>query len=421
MTGITTWRLIQYGFIAIPLAFAGFPLYILAPPFYSLHYGVSLTTMGVALFGLRVFDAIQDPLIGWAVDWKPQLTRWVLAIAGVVLCGAFGGIFYKGWASPLPMFVMGMGIAVTAYSVMSIALGAWGIRWAGSESEQTRVSGIREMMGLIGLIIGVSAPAYWSYSSITVGLAVLMGVGVVAWWRLPMQGIGGMGVKRPTISGLIWRGLTPQMVRLLCLSGLSGLASGIPAVLVVFFVNDRLQMGDMLGVFMLLYFVAGAMGMGIWGWLSRRMGKRLAWGVAHGVAIVGFLGAMGVTEGKGVLYGVICILSGLALGADLSYPVAIVGDWKGEDEGIVGGQVALLGLVNKGSLAMASVVVYPILEWSGYVVGGNNTEFALLWLTIGYAVIPCVIKGIAGLGLLMWVLRYPTPLKGVPLTIIEKG
>ena len=52
----------QYSALAMPVAFAGFPLYVLAPDYYATTHGVSLSLLGLLLLGLRLFDAIQYPL-----------------------------------------------------------------------------------------------------------------------------------------------------------------------------------------------------------------------------------------------------------------------------------------------------------------------------------------------------------------------
>ena len=57
-----------YGILALPLAFAGLPVYLHAPDFYATSYGLSLAALGSVLLGLRVVDAVQDPLIGTFSD-----------------------------------------------------------------------------------------------------------------------------------------------------------------------------------------------------------------------------------------------------------------------------------------------------------------------------------------------------------------
>ena len=61
-------NLFGYSILAFPIAFAGIPIYIHAPDFYSATLGVSLATLGVTLLVLRIIDALQDPLIGYLSD-----------------------------------------------------------------------------------------------------------------------------------------------------------------------------------------------------------------------------------------------------------------------------------------------------------------------------------------------------------------
>ena len=67
-TSIPIVRLIQYGLIAFPLAFAGLPIYLHAPDFYAVNLGLRIEAIGAVLLILRLFDAVQDPVIGRLSD-----------------------------------------------------------------------------------------------------------------------------------------------------------------------------------------------------------------------------------------------------------------------------------------------------------------------------------------------------------------
>jgi GPH family glycoside/pentoside/hexuronide:cation symporter len=54
-----------YALFAAMLASAGLPIYIHAPKFFVDQYGVSLAALGTVLFLLRLFDFVQDPVLGW--------------------------------------------------------------------------------------------------------------------------------------------------------------------------------------------------------------------------------------------------------------------------------------------------------------------------------------------------------------------
>ncbi len=61
---------------AIPLAALTLPLYVLVPTFYTETLGLPLASVGFALLIVRLFDAVNDPLIGWAGDrFRPRFGR----------------------------------------------------------------------------------------------------------------------------------------------------------------------------------------------------------------------------------------------------------------------------------------------------------------------------------------------------------
>ena len=65
---LRTTDILSYALLAMPLAFAGMPLYVHAPDYYATQYGLSLSLMGIILLFIRLFDAIQDPAIGFLSD-----------------------------------------------------------------------------------------------------------------------------------------------------------------------------------------------------------------------------------------------------------------------------------------------------------------------------------------------------------------
>ena len=68
--------LITYALPALPLAALTLPLYIIVPTFYSETLGLSLASVGAALLVVRIFDAVNDPVIGWLADrWRPAMGR----------------------------------------------------------------------------------------------------------------------------------------------------------------------------------------------------------------------------------------------------------------------------------------------------------------------------------------------------------
>jgi Na+/melibiose symporter-like transporter len=118
----------------------------------------------------------------------------------------------------------------------------------------------------------------------------------------------------------------------------------------------------------------------------------------------------------------VCALSGLAFGADLAVPSALLagqiahnGD-KGQREGAYFGWWNLAGKLN---LALAAGLALPLLQWLGYQSGGGAVpeiqaqahEQGLRALTLAYAVLPCALKLLAAV-LLYTLLLRPRPAVG---------
>jgi Na+/melibiose symporter-like transporter len=104
-------------------------------------------------------------------------------------------------------------------------------------------------------------------------------------------------------------------------------------------------------------------------------------------------------------YAVICVLTGLALGADLALPPAIQADvvdidTAGDGEQRTGLYFALWSVATKAALALSGGVALIVLDSVGFVAGGANEPGAISALVGLYAVAPIVLKLVAVA--LMW-------------------
>jgi glycoside/pentoside/hexuronide:cation symporter, GPH family len=396
--------LLQYSFIALPVAFAGFPLYVLAPDFYATRHGVSLSLLGTLLLVIRLFDAVQDPLIGLLTDRRQGRFLPLLLIAGLILCLSIFGLFNGSFLSPTIRFALCMLFAVCAYSVLTIILGTQATLWTTDKKDQTRISASRETFGLIGLVIAVSMPALLSqflnpddiYIWYTVILALLMLAGIAFFSRsIKDSGASAADKNKSSPSFLsAWRALPGESLRLFTIYGLSMLASSIPAVLVIFYVRDLLGAERLTGLFLLLYFLSGAAAMPLWKNISARFGKYQTWGLSNIVAVAGFFGAYFLGFGDVWSYAAVCVLSGLALGADLTLPPSILADQihaRG-NSAYAGTHYAFLAFIAKACLAVASFVALPVLDAAGFKPNIANSQSALATLSVAYALIPCALK-----------------------------
>ncbi len=410
-----------YAALAIPLSFAGLPLYIYAPDFYATEYGLSLSLLGGVLLVIRAFDAVQDPLIGFLSDHYDHYRSHMMLVAMLLLGGGFLLLFIPHEAYALLWFILGVVAATTAYSLLAINLNMLGAVWREDAHDKTRITSTREAFGLLGLLLAVSLPtalgaddnrmqAYLGMAAILCGLLVITG-GLFFRWATRHRAI--LQARRTApLRTAIWR-LALRDYRFFVPYGLSTLASAMPAVLVMFFIRDRLGAETYTGLFLLLYFLSGAASMPLWSRLSKHMGKAQTWIASMVLAVASFIWAFWLGEGDLIAYGIICVTSGMALGAELALPPSILGDLmeSGSSQSQAAAQFAILAFLAKGALALATGITLPAIEWFGFTPAAENSEQALLALSAAYALIPSILKLASGLLLWRWFI-IPTQ-KGV--------
>jgi len=232
-----------------------------------------------------------------------------------------GGLHLTIW---LFFLTLGWTLAVTPYH-------AWGAEMSGDYSERARITVWRETLGLIGTI--VAALLYGSTAVQADGMMrvawlvlIIMPLGVaICVTRVPEpQDFSRHAPSIATIrTALIGQ---PLFQRLLLAYFINGAANGIAATLFLFFVTYRLGAGEMGGLLLVIYFAAAALGGPIWTWAAARFGKHRAWCFAMIYAGFIFVWTLALGPGDWIWFGVICVLSGLALGADLALPSAMQAD-----------------------------------------------------------------------------------------------
>ena len=183
---------------------------------------------------------------------------------------------------------------------------------------------------------------------------------------------------------------------------LNGIASAVPATLVLFFVQDRLQAPLAIQpLFLGSYFVVGALSMPLWLKVVKRYGLAVSWLVGMLLAIAVFLGTMLLGAGDNLAFVLICALSGVALGSDLALPAALLAGVIGQagDRGRAeGAYFGWWNFATKLNLALAAGIALPLLQWWGYSPGNRDPD-ALHTLTLAYCLLPCLLKTAAAASL----------------------
>ncbi len=406
--------LAAYGALGLPLAMAMLPIYVLVPNFYAADLGLGLALTGSVLFLARLLDTVQDPWLGRLIDRRsPRGWTRLLASSALLLSLAMAALLVPPALDSLALAVWlgaSLALAYTLHSLVNITYLAWGARLSDQLDVRTRVAAWREGAGLLGVVLASVLPSalatrYGMAAALSVfaaTFAVLLCAAMVillcaapqprrsarrapASWRQPLRN----GAFR-RLAGIFF---------------INAVAVAIPATLALFFIADRLQLAQLTGLFLALYFLSGAAGLPLWSRLADRLGKRRSWRIGMLSACAAFVWALLLDPGSAWAYAAVCVLSGLALGADLALPPALLADViPAAERDATAGYFGLWSLLAKLALAIAGLAL-PLLALTGYQPGtpaGWN-------LALIYAGLPCLLKLLAARLLTSMPSGEPTP------------
>jgi Na+/melibiose symporter-like transporter len=430
-----------YGLLGLPLAFAALPIYVHLPRLYGDSVGVPLALLGGVLFAARLADALVDPWLGALTD-RPGLRRPAMTLALVPFASGLLALFNPPEGSGIAWLAAALSLTYLSFSLLQVAYCAWGADIGGDLPTRTRLTAAREGWGLVGVLLAAALPGMLS-SDFATGLSRLSwlfpllllaaaAVSLAAGHRLEAAARAAREVRpagarppageetrttaphaapdapAPLRQRLAAALAEPAFRRLLAVFALSGVASALPATLVLFFIADVLKAEAWSGLFLTLYFAAGLAGLPFWVRHAARRGPLRAWRDGMLLACAAFALAPGLGAGDLVAFGAVCILSGLALGADLALPAAHLAQLTdrpgapprdGRPAGGLdsGSAFGVWNLVAKLNLALAAGIALPLLDWSGYRPGAEPGALALL-----YGALPLAGKLAAAVLLTRW-------------------
>ncbi|MEP4246423.1 MFS transporter [Tateyamaria sp.] len=393
------YRLSAYAVFAALLASAGLPIYIHAPKFYVDEYGVSLAALGVVLFGLRLLDVIQDPLLGRLSEALRNHRGLGVLIGCIVMALSMLGLFaMTPLLPPLIWFGLTLTGVFSAFSFLTINFYAQGVTKAGHLPGQGHLllARWRETGALLGVCVAAITPVILGsflnapFAGFAVGFSILALVAVAMMrgeWA--SDGLPNSVGFRAILQDAIAR-------RLLLIALVNAAPVAVSSTLFLFFVESRLQSPGLEGPLLLLFFLSAAIAAPFWGNLAERYGTKPVLLSAMGLAITAFGGTLLLGPGDWAAFAVICILSGATLGADLTLLPAMFAKRMERIAPSAAEGFGLWAFVSKFTLAFAAVSLLPLLQNAGFdSASADNPPKALLLLTLLYAAVPCGLKLIA--------------------------
>jgi len=396
-------RLPAYTVFAAVLSGAGLPIYIYAPKYYADTFGVSLAALGALLFAMRLFDMIQDPVLGWISERLTRSKKIVITLSALVMAISMIGLF----AVPPPIDPLWwFGITVTglftAFSFLTINFYAQGVSKAGHDPQgHVRLAAWRESGALVGVCIAAVIPTALigvvadPFAAFAFGFAALTMIAAFFMWPEWKERVS----QEPSQIREILHDGTSRKLLILALVNATPLA--VSSTLFLFYVESKLGAVGWEGPLLVLFFLAAALSSPVWSALARRFGAKPVLLCAMMLAVASFAYTLTLSPGDVIPFAVICVLSGATIGADLTLLPAIFAKRMAAISPNGGQGFGLWNLVNKFTLAFAAVLLLPLLERSGFQAGATDLPAeAITMLTVLYALVPSLLKLVA-IGLLV--------------------
>lgn len=401
-------RALRYGLPGLVLALPGIPLLLLVPAYFVDGLGLPAAAVGLALLAARALDLLLDPLAGHACR-SPGRARLLLALGAPLLLGGTALLFLPTSGAGLAWLFMGALATWVGWSLLTVPLYALGATLAADDAARARLASTREGFIIAGTVLATALPVVAGRAD-DVGaslqlqwglLALLLPLAVLLPWRLAAQADWG-GARAWTDLLPRTRALfaAPPFRRLLGAYFLNALANAMPATLLVLYVTHVLEARESLGLFLVTYLGAGILALPAWLWLARRAGLLRAWILSMAWAALVFLMVPLLGPGDALAFALVCVASGISVGADNALPSAQqarlatrLRDASGhEDAGLA---FAWWGVATKLALAGGAALALGLIDIGGFDAGaatGTKNDSGDTALVLAYAVVPVLFK-----------------------------
>ena len=385
----------SYSFLAFSLSCLGIPLYIHLASFYFNQYQISLALIGLIIFICRIFDCIFDPFAGYVCDRlisKKIRRTTIILIASLPLLINFYFLFnpfYKG--EKYLIYWLG-GNLLLLYFFLSFVVINYEALVADIKEKQNDFIAAREFMQIIGILIISILPSIISkkyqisydnsLSYLWIFILPFFVIGIFLLHK-NFKNLGKSISSSPRFS------LNFKEFRyLFFIYFLNSVAVSIPAVAIRFYVDEYLKVPNLNGHFLGLYFLSAAISVFIWAKIINKIGAKKSWQSAIMLSVIIFIFAALITEKNYYLFYLICILSGFAVGCDLTAPQLILIN-KISDKKNKTSYFAFFSFITKISLAIATFLVLNLIT--------ENNVINYTAIPIVYAILPCFLKVLTAL------------------------
>ncbi|RCL83674.1 MFS transporter [Hyphomonas sp.] len=379
--------------------------------FYTDVAGLPNFMAGLVIFGAMLWDAVTDPLVGLLADrTRTKLGRFrpYLFIGAIPLGLSFMFMFRTGnlELGALALYAFATQIVFrTFYTIVSVPYGSLSARMTKDPNERSTLAVYRMVFATTaGIMVaaftrdgamllgdGDLKLGFERLAIVYAGLGALAVLGCAAFTREPDIG---RGEKSPALRDQV------RMMRqnsafwiVFATTVIGGIGSTVAGKAMLYYLKYNLSAEHLFGVVMFGITLMVMLCVPIWGFLSRRIGKRAVW--ACGASISAVTTTLLFFNPVETALVVTLILMFGATGSAASYvsvwstlPDTVeYGEWKTgvRSESLVFGAIAF---AQKLSLGVATLFSGILLDTFGYVANQEQTPQALFGLKIMISVIP---------------------------------
>lgn len=397
-----TSGIISYSLLAFCLAFIGLPIYVYLPSYYSNNFEINLKSIGVILLCTRLFDTIQDPVIGILCDkfahFRKKIIFFSSPLLGISFLLLFVPIVENHIVLWLAFFLI---ITYTIFSVIYISYQSLAVNFSHKYHFKTTIIAYRESFFVLGIICATVLPAVLVkfmtelHAFKIVGIVYLILITSLAVVFYFLSPDGNVILKEKNKSGKISLEIFKNKIlrNYFWVFIFNAFASAIPAVLIIFFVEQYLVLKGITWLFLLLYFVGLLVGVPFWAKVSFMMQDKIkAWFVASVATVCVFSMCLFLKQGDIIFYSIICFLAGFGFSADLSLAYSYLTDII-QDGNLNHQESVIFGFTNfilKFALAVSSgILVYFIGFFE------ENIVMQKQFIYLNYTILPIMLKVIS--------------------------
>jgi GPH family glycoside/pentoside/hexuronide:cation symporter len=153
--------LLAYALPGLPLAVLTLPAYVYLPTFYAQELGLPFALVGQVLLLARLFDVAIDPLAGQLSDsWMTRWGRrrpWLIAALALVLPATWALFVPPAGAGAAHLLVWTLALYL-GWTLQQLPYQAWAAELTPDYHQRARVTGMRELFVLGGLIVSLGLP-----------------------------------------------------------------------------------------------------------------------------------------------------------------------------------------------------------------------------------------------------------------------